>query len=284
MNTIKQILLSVFITMAVFANSYAAGLFDTPVAMISDMRGKVRFENTTDREADFGTDIFIGDMIKTGNHAFVSLTFYNGCRQEKLAPNSLIQVGQNKSILKQGKFETIKQLDCQIPEAVLSETDSHLKAGLVLRALDNPDALQDIPVLIKNNELKISLWTNKGKQGGQYQIGEPMVFHLISADNAYVQLAYISSNGMVEDLSAALLIQLAYMKAAKLYTLGLDGDFIAGPPVGTDYIHILLSDQPIEINTNWRNAKGYFKALKSAIRQHPDAKYAQHYLPLFITQ
>ena len=144
-----------------------ASIFDTPVAMITSIEGKVYFENTTDRQIDFGTDIFIGDMLKTDINSSLSLTFYNGCRQEVINQQSLIQVGSNQSVLRNGSFKQVDILDCEIPKAILQKSDSHLKAGLVVRSIDKDDSLvilsplasPTITPLLNENDFQLKAWT-----------------------------------------------------------------------------------------------------------------------------
>ncbi|MFK5985551.1 MAG: DUF4384 domain-containing protein [Pseudomonadota bacterium] len=103
------------------------------VAMLTYISGKVEIINSEDREADFGVDVYTGDIITTSKNASFMLTFYDGCRQESVNGNSTIKVGKHRSSIIKGRFTKVDKFDCEIPRAELAENDSYKKAGINFR-------------------------------------------------------------------------------------------------------------------------------------------------------
>jgi len=291
----KKLSISLFIVLnlavQIIGSAAFASMFDTPVAMVTSFEGKVNFENSTKREIDFGTDIFIGDMLKTAENSSISLTFYNGCRQEVLDQKSVIQVGNNQSVLRSGQFKQIEVLECTIPDVVIQETDSHLKAGLVVRAVNNKpkvDLSSFMTPLVENHHNKSAIqlraWTNHGKQP-TFKIGEPIILHFLSNQDAYVVINYYSNNGEVFQLTPELLLEENKVSSKKLYSLGNKGsELIAGLPVGIDTIHIVASNKPIIINNQFEQSKAYFEELKKYISENPKQLYSEKLIKLTISQ
>lgn len=301
---IISVLFTINLALQIITQAAFASMFDTPVAMITSFEGKVNFENSTQRQVDFGTDIFIGDMLKTAENASISLTFYNGCRQEIIDQNTLIQVGNNQSVLRKGQFKQVDILDCKIPQVILQESDSHLKAGLVVRSVETKEASVNISSFLsplvktsgkisgntlnntsnKEKDLKLKAWTNHGKQPS-FKIGEPIVLHFISNQNAYVLVNYYSSNGELYQLTADLLLDNNKISSKKLYTLGSKGsELIAGLPAGIDTIHILVSNKPFKINNRIEKSLHYFQMLKKYINENPQQLYSEKQIKLTISQ
>lgn len=255
-----------------------------PVAMITSLEGKVSFQNKTDREIDFGTDIFIGDLIKTDKNSTISLTFYDGCRQEILGQQSLMQVGESKSSIRSGKFKKIKALDCKIPNAILGSNDSNLKAGLVVRGVGSSRPLSNIKKLINKNSFKFKAWTNKGKKP-TFKLGDPILLHLVTSKNAYILINYYSSDGELYQLTPELFLDDDKINIEKLYSIGNTGaGLIAGTPIGTDYIHIIASDKPIQIDHRITKAESYHQALKKFIEKHNKQQFSEQQIKITITQ
>jgi len=254
------------------ANSYAN---DEPVAMITTFDGKVRFENSTDREVDFGTDIYLGDMLKTGPKANVTIAFYNGCRQETVDKDSIVQVGSSKSHIREGQFLKVENIDCQIPSAALDQGDSHLKAGLVVRAYvadknktANITENASVPQFIAENKFKVKVWSNKGNQPS-YLEGEKVVIHFVSQQDAYVLMDYYSSDGNLYHLTPDLPLNSdGQAVAGSLYSLGQGGfNLTASKPYGTDWVKIIASNKPFADKFS-NNKQTYIQQLKEHIQQN----------------
>jgi len=265
-----------------------SSMFDTPVAMVTSVEGKVNFENTTERQIDFGTDIFIGDMIKTAKNSTLSLTFYNGCRQEVIDQKTLIQVGNNQSVLRSGQFKQVEALDCTIPKVVLQESDSHLKAGMVVRAVNTQGTLPNFSSLINpqvnNKSIKLSAWTNHGKQP-TFKVGEPIVLHFLSNQEAFVLVNYYSSSGDLYQLTNELLLESNKIVSKKLYSLGNKGaGLIAGLPTGIDAIQVIASNKPINMDNSTGKSNTYFKSLKKYISENPQQSYSEKHIKLTISR
>jgi uncharacterized protein DUF4384 len=269
-----------------------ASMFDTPVAMITSIEGKVYFENTTDRQVDFGTDIFIGDMLKTDINSSLSLTFYNGCRQEIIDQQSLIQVGSNQSVLRNGSFKQVDVLDCEIPKAILQQADSHLKAGLVVRGINKDDLLvilsplasPSINPLLNKNDFQLKAWTNNGKQP-VFKVGEPILIHFLSNMDAYLLITYYASNGVLYKLTPELSLTENKIMAKKLYSLGNSNTgLIAGLPLGIGTIHILASDKPIEIANESNKSNDYYLAINQYIKNNKQQLFSEKQIKLTISQ
>ncbi|MFK5894377.1 MAG: DUF4384 domain-containing protein [Pseudomonadota bacterium] len=289
---IINLLFTFQLMLIITAHPVLASMFDTPVAMITSIEGNVNFENTTDRQVDFGTDIFIGDMLKTGKDASLSLTFYNGCRQEIIAQQSLIQVGSNQSIIRNGSFKQVDVLDCEIPKAILQKADSHLKAGLVVRGIDKGET-SPIPTplinpklkpLINKNGFQLKAWTNNGKQP-IFKVGEPILIHFLSNQDAYLRISYFSSNGFVYQLTPELSLKENKIIAKKLYSLGnTHTGLIAGLPTGIDTIYMIASNKPIKINEKGSSANDYYQAIKHYIENNHQQVYSEKQIKLTISQ
>ncbi len=278
-----------------------AGPFDTPVAMITSFDGKVSFENSTDRNVDFGTDLFIGDILKTGKNANLLLTFYDGCRQEILDQKSLIQISKHHSVLRSGKFKTITTLDCNVPQAILQEEDSHLKAGLVIRGVNNissskntvkstleaPLSPNQIESLINKNSFHLKAWTNHGKSSlVNVKINSPILIHFLAEQDSYIIINYYTSSGQRHSLTSALPLAQGKILANKLYTLGNTGiSLFATLPIGTDMVHIMTSNAPILIpDNNEGNTKRYYEKLALFIKNNPQQKFSEKQIKLKIIQ
>jgi hypothetical protein len=282
-----SLLITKFLILLMLNQSTFASLFDTPVAMITAIEGKVSFENTTNRQIDFGTDIFIGDMLKTAKNSTVSLTFYNGCRQETIDQKTLIQVGNTKSVVRSGQFKQVEALDCTIPQVVLQESDSHLKAGMVVRGVNTNNKLPNFSSLIPsadNNAVQLRAWTNHGKQP-TFRLGEAIILHFLSNQDAYVIVNYYASNGELYQLTPELLLDDNRILSKKLYSLGNKGaGLIAGLPTGIDSIQIIASNKPIQIDNNTENAEDYYQSLKDFIKNNQQQIYSQKHIKLTISQ
>jgi len=262
---------------------------DEPVAMITTFDGKVRFENSTDREIDFGTDIYLGDMIKTAPNANVTIAFYSGCRQETVDQDSIVQVGSNKSHIREGQFLNVENIDCNIPSAKLEQGDSHLKAGLVVRAYKADKNITakitknpEVPSFIANNQFKIKIWSNKGNQPS-YSEGEKVVIHFVSQQDAYVLMDYYSSDGNLYHLTPDLpLNKDGQVVAGSLYSLGQSGfNLTASKPYGTDWVKVIASNKPFTDKLS-NNKQVYIQQLKDNIEQNQKGAFAEVMLPITI--
>ncbi|MFK5985840.1 MAG: DUF4384 domain-containing protein [Pseudomonadota bacterium] len=282
--TTTKLLFFILLTLLSTTQTVIASPFDTPVAMITSFDGKVNFENSTERQIDFGTDIFIGDILKTGINSNLLLTFYNGCRQETLDQQSLIQVGKKQSVLRSGQFKKIDILDCNIPKAVLQQSDSHLKAGLVIRGVGKTDSNFVLEPIVKNNSFHLKAWTNKGKQPA-FKINSPILIHFLSNQDAYVIVNYYTSDGQLYPLTPELLLKEGKISANKLYTLGNSGvGLVAGLPTGIDNIQIIASNEPILLKNKQSDAKAYYQQLKTYINNNLQQSYSEKQIKLHITQ
>ncbi len=264
--------------------STLASAVDDPVAMIISLQGNVAFENLNNRQIDFGTDIFIGDLIKTGSNSTIAITFYNGCRQEVVDQQSIIQVGRHKSIIHSGQFKQVEKLDCEIPKAILEAADSHLKAGLVIRSIDDTEPMTNFKQDTTKSHFQLKAWTNHGKQP-TYKLGESIVLHLVSSSDAYILVNYYSGNGELYHLTSELTLNNDQIISGELYSIGNKNlALIAGNPAGTDFMHILASNKPILLQGKYTKAKDYYFALKQYINDHKNQLFSEQQIKLTITQ
>jgi hypothetical protein len=223
-------------------------------------------------------------VISTEQDSTISLTFYNGCRQEIVDQKSIIQIGRTKSIIHKGKFKEINIFDCEVPKAILEKDDSHLKAGLVIRGVNNLVPMNSIEKLIDKNSFKLIAWTNNGKDP-IFKVGDAILLHLVTNHNAYVLINYYSSDGELHQLTPELFLEDNKINVEELYSIGNTGTgLIAGYPTGSDYFHIIASDKPISINPNINKAKNYHKALKIFIENNSQQHFSEQIIKLTITQ
>jgi len=131
------------------------------VAILTHISGTVEISNSADREADFGVDIYEGDIISTAKEGTFTLTFYNGCRQEQVKKNSSIKVGMSSSSIIKGGFSNINTFDCEVPAPQLGMDDSHKKAGITFRGADID---KEVKKIAYENKIVSSCVTNNSKK------------------------------------------------------------------------------------------------------------------------
>lgn len=231
-----------------------------PVAMVTEFTGEIQVSNAPEPVIDFGSDIYAGSVLKLGKGASLVLTFYNGCRQEWLGENSVVEVGEAESKFKQGKLVKAEAFECEIPEVQLAQADSHLKAGYTVRGGEEEEkGLSDAelkdklasgqgPDFLSKPGFKLKLWVNKNKKP-VYKLGENIIVHLVSEKDSYIIVDYYTSDGNVIHLSDESLINTQPVKAGKVYTFGTstsDPELISEPPFGTQTIKVLASSKPFD--------------------------------------
>lgn len=129
---LKKIVPTIFIAVQIFIP--AKGLTASrAVGLITSIEGDVSFVSDKERSADFGVDIYEGDILKTGRNSTLIIAYNDSCRQEQIGENSIVKVGSKQSVIKKGNPVKSELFDCEAPKVLLNNEDSHAKGGMIFR-------------------------------------------------------------------------------------------------------------------------------------------------------
>ncbi|MFH1219099.1 MAG: DUF4384 domain-containing protein [Candidatus Eisenbacteria bacterium] len=127
-------------------------------------------------------------------------------------------------------------------------------AVLVLSGLAGASAVQ---ASIVGEGPQVSVWTDRG-EGGVYRVGDLAALHIQPAEDCYVIVYEIDTDGYLRVLYPRDCDDDGYLVGGRTYSMGREGShrFYVNGPSGVEYVHVLASFEPFR-QIYWHGCNGY---------------------------